>query len=70
MMSINQNPWGLKEFTRLMHKGLNNRVVIYEYDLCYQEWLLWNDSGYGAYESLDDTNIDEWEILEGGFING
>lgn len=58
------NPWGLKEYTKLRHKGLNNRVVIYEYDLCYQQWLLWNMSGYGGYERLDDSTLDEWEIIE------
>ena len=64
-----RNPWGLKEYTKLRHKGLNNRVVVYEYDPCYQEWLLWNLSGYGSYETLDDSTMDEWEIIEGGYVS-
>ena len=68
MASKSKNPWGLKEYTKLRHKGINNRVCIYEYDPCYQEWLLWCETGYGSYERLDDTSINEWEIIEGGFI--
>ena len=66
MASKDVNPWGLKEFTELRHKGINNRIVRYEYDLCYQEWLLWGLTGYGSYERLDDTSLDEWEIIKEG----
>ena len=64
-MEKEKNPWGLKEFTKLRHKGLNDRVVIYEYDLCYQEWLLWGVMS-GSYESLEDSTLEEWEIIEEG----
>lgn len=67
-MMKEQNPWGLKEFTKLRHKGLNDRVVEYVFDLCYQEWLLWGLTGYGSYECLEDSTLNEWEIIEGGFI--
>lgn len=66
-MTKEQNPWELKEFTMLRHK-VSNRVAVYEYDPCYQEWLLWMVTGYGSYQRLEDSTLDEWEIIEGGFI--
>lgn len=64
MASKSVNPWGLKEYTKLQHKGLNNRIAIYEYDPCYKEWLLWSVTGFGSYECLEETSLDEWEIIE------
>ena len=55
------NPWNLPEFTKLRHKRWG-WTVVYEYDLCYQEWLLWNGQ---SYMPLSEFTLDEFEIEEG-----
>ena len=55
-------PWNLPMFTKLRHKTWGYEVI-YEYDLCYQEWLLWVGQ---SYMGLDGLTPDDFEIVREG----
>ena len=59
MNAKKRNPWNLPEFTKLKHK-LYGWTVTYEYDLCYQEWYLWNGQSLLV---LDDWKLEDFCIL-------